>query len=88
MTEREQVIANLLYMKRDCLEGSDTDNTIDRAIALLKEPDWVKVVRCGDCRCWEPPTKEEAEDGCTYGRCRDTGAGADLNDFCSNGERQ
>ena len=37
MTEREQVIANLLYMKRDCLEGSDTDQTIDRAVKLLKE---------------------------------------------------
>lgn len=37
MTEREQVIANLLYMKRDCLEGSDTYQTIDRAVKLLKE---------------------------------------------------
>jgi len=37
MTEREQVIANLLFMKRDCLEGSDTDQTIDRAVKLLKE---------------------------------------------------
>lgn len=37
MTEREQVIANLLFMKRDCLEGSDNDKTIDRAVKLLKE---------------------------------------------------
>ena len=37
MTEREQVIANLLYMKRDCLEGSDNDKTIDRSVKLLKE---------------------------------------------------
>ena len=37
MTEREQVIANLLYMKRDCMEGSYTDQTIDRAVKLLKE---------------------------------------------------
>lgn len=37
MTEREQVIANLLYMKRDCLEGSGNDKTIDRAVKLLKE---------------------------------------------------
>lgn len=36
MTEREQVIANLLYMKRDCLEGSDNDKAIDRALELLK----------------------------------------------------
>lgn len=37
MTEREQVIANLLFMKKDCLEGSDNDKTIDRAVKLLKE---------------------------------------------------
>ena len=37
MNEREQVIANLLFMKRDCLEGSDTDQTIDRAVKLLTE---------------------------------------------------
>ena len=87
MNEREQVIANLLYMKRDYLEESDADKTLDREIALLKDPDRVKVVRCGNCRCWEPPAKEEVEDGCTYGRCRSTGAGSDVNDFCSCGER-
>ena len=37
MNEREQVIANLLFMKRDCLEGSDTDKMMDRAVKLLKE---------------------------------------------------
>lgn len=36
MTEREQVIAELLYLKHDCLEGSATDQTLDKAIALLK----------------------------------------------------
>ena len=56
MTEREQVIAELLYLKHDCLEGSSTDHTLDKAIALLKaqEPivpkhttddDWM----CGNC---------------------------------------
>ena len=37
MTEQEQVIANLLFMKKDCLEDSDNDRTIDRAVKLLKE---------------------------------------------------
>lgn len=37
MTEREQVIAELLYLKHDCLEGSATDQTLDKAIAMLKE---------------------------------------------------
>lgn len=36
MTDLEQVIAELLYLKRDTLEGSPTDKTIDKAIALLK----------------------------------------------------
>ena len=36
MTEREQVIAELLYLKHDCLEGSAIDQTLDKAIALLK----------------------------------------------------
>jgi hypothetical protein len=36
MTEREQVIAELMYLKRDCLEGSATDDTLNKAIALLK----------------------------------------------------
>lgn len=36
MTEREQVIAELLYLKHDCLEGSATDQTLDKAIALLR----------------------------------------------------
>ena len=65
MTEREQVIANLLYMKRDCLEGSDTDQTIDRAVKLLKaqeprvltldealEADLCWLEKKGDDRVW------------------------------------
>ena len=64
MTEREQVIAELLYLKHDCLEGSATDQTLDKAIALLKaqEPrvmtlDEVKQERI----CWI----EDADDGMT-----------------------
>ena len=37
MTDREQVIAELEYMKRDVLEDSDKDMTLNKAIALLKE---------------------------------------------------
>lgn len=49
MTEREQVIAELLYLKHDCLEGSATDQTLDKAIALLKaqEPRDAIVVHNG-----------------------------------------
>ena len=59
MTEREQVIAELQYLKHDCLEGSATDQTLDKAIALLKAQEPVKPVhederdisplRCGNC---------------------------------------
>ena len=55
--------------------------------------DRVKVVRCRDCRFWEPPTDIEADDGCTAGHCRnDYGAcqnqQTDMNWFCANGERE
>ena len=48
MTEREQVIAELLYLKHDCLEGSSTDQTLDKAIALLKaqEPRVMMLEEC------------------------------------------
>lgn len=55
MTEREQVISELLYLKHDCLEGSATDQTLDKAIALLKAQDPVEPVvdidtwKCGKC---------------------------------------
>ena len=86
MTEREHEVANLLYTLRKYL-NLDEDSIIEWANALLKDPDLVKVVRCGNCRYWEPPSKEEVEDGCTYGQCHNNGAGADVNDFCSSGER-
>ena len=55
MTEHEQAIAELLYLKRDCLEGSATDKTLNKAIALLKAQEPVKPVvdidtwKCGNC---------------------------------------
>ena len=55
MTEHEQAIAELLYLKRDCLEGSATDQTLDKAIALLKAQESAKPVvdidtwKCGNC---------------------------------------
>ena len=52
VNEREQVLAELLYLKHDCLEGSATDQTLDKAIALLKaqEPneDWISRKRLKD----------------------------------------
>lgn len=89
MTEREQIIANLLYMKRDCLEGSDTDKTLDSAVEFLNDPDRVRVVRCSDCRFWEP---ENAEEGDSYGYCQKPwgtckSQQTDMNWFCADGER-
>jgi len=55
MTDREQVIAELLYLKRDCLEGSATDQTLDKAIALLKaqEPHVMTLEQAqGADYCW------------------------------------
>ena len=42
MIDVEQVIAELQYMKRDVLEDSDKDITLNKAIALLKEQETVK----------------------------------------------
>lgn len=52
--------------------------------------DRVKVVRCRDCRFWEP---EKAEEGDSYGRCRNDYAPCqnqqtDMNWFCADGERE
>lgn len=58
MTEREQVIAELMYLKRDCLEGSATDDTLNKAIALLKahEP---RVMTLEEYEAWiDTPIKE------------------------------
>ena len=44
MTDREQVIAELQYMKRDVLEDSDKDITLNKAIALLKEQEAVEPI--------------------------------------------
>lgn len=52
--------------------------------------DRVKVVRCRDCRFWEP---ENAEEGDSYGRCRNNYAPCqnqqtEMNWFCADGERE
>lgn len=94
MNQLEKTISNLqaeinsaVYMDnsyKDCVPVS----ILQDAVEQLSDPDRVKVVRCRDCRYWKPPSKEEIEDGCTYGRCSDTGAGCDAIDFCSSGERE
>ena len=45
MTDLEQVIAELQFMKRDVLEDSDKDITLNKAIALLKEQEAVKPIK-------------------------------------------
>ena len=51
--------------------------------------DRVRVVRCSDCRFWEP---ENAEEGDSYGRCRNDYAPCqnqqtDMNWYCADGEK-
>lgn len=60
------------------------------AYELLKDPDLVKVVRCQDCRHWEP---ENAEEGDLSGHCRNNYAPCQnqqtyMNWFCWDGERK
>lgn len=94
MSEREQVIAELLYLKRDCLEGSATDQTIDKAIALLEAEE--PVVRCAECRhCFDlGGDPMEPYDGESEWYCDrwDTETSARWKDpykfFCADGERR
>lgn len=60
------------------------------ALQLMSDPDRVRVVRCSDCRFWEP---ENAEEGDSYGRCRNDYAPCqnqqtDMNWFCADGGRR
>lgn len=53
------------------------------------DSDRVRVVRCSDCRYWEP---ENAEEGDSYGRCRNDYAPCqnqqtDMNWYCADGGR-
>ena len=69
----------------DCIARMAAD-----ALELLSDPDRVRVVRCSDCRFWEP---ENAEEGDSYGRCRNDYAPCqnqqtDMNWFCADGERE
>jgi hypothetical protein len=104
MSEREKVIKGLeCCILRDpddharCSQCSYESNCVNRlkmdALELLKDPDRVRVVRCSDCRFWEPPTDIEADDGSTAGRCRNDYAPCqnqqtDMNWFCADGERE
>lgn len=36
MSDMEQVISELLYMKRDYLDGSEQDETLDKAVELIR----------------------------------------------------
>ena len=60
------------------------------ALELLKDGDRVKVVRCADCRYWEP---ENAEKGDYSGYCKRSfgicyGQVTDASWFCADGERE
>ena len=56
----------------------------DDAMKKLMDADRVKVVRCEDCRYWEP---ENAEEGDTYGWCMNVYRMTDMTWFCADGER-
>lgn len=63
------------------------------ALERQDDPDRLRVVRCSDCRYWEPPTDFEADDGSTTGHCRNNYAPCqnqqtDMNWFCADGERE
>lgn len=104
MTEREKVIYDIERCIchvpdacKDCSKyGGDNaircmEELLTDALSLLKaQKDMVRVVRCSDCRYWEP---ENAEEGDSYGRCRNNYAPCqnqqtDMTWFCAEGERE
>ena len=52
MTDREQVISELRYMKRDVLAGSAQDQTLDKAILMLKKREPVKAKKRTILHMW------------------------------------
>lgn len=65
-----------------------TLTVIRAALDGLDVVDAVCVVRCADCRYWEP---ENTEEGDTYGRCRNhygacENQQTEMNWFCADGE--
>ena len=72
-------IAHWEDRKNWCLHGYE----IEKLIASQPSVDAVRIVRCEDCRFWEP---ENAEEGDTYGRCRNMYRMTDMTWFCADGE--
>ena len=73
---------------RACEKFHDWMCAVDDSMKKLMDADRVKVVRCEDCRFWEP---ENAEEGDTYGRCMNGNSQAGMTDmtwFCADGERK
>lgn len=93
--ERATIIQHL----KDCGEAASLlgnawvfvrADVVSEAKKHLEDPDRVRVVRCSDCRFWE---HENAEEGDSYGRCRNDYAPCqnqqtDMNWFCADGERE
>lgn len=64
-------------------------DVVSEAIKQIEGADRQEVTRCRDCAYWEP---ENAEEGDSYGRCRNDYAPCqnqqtDMNWFCASGER-
>lgn len=70
-------------------ERIPTWNEVYNAISDIPAVEAVKVIRCSDCRHWEP---ECVEEGDSSGHCRNNYAPCqnqqtDMNWFCAEGER-
>lgn len=68
MTDAEQAIYELLYMKHDVIAGSDKDKALDKAIAALKEQEAKHVTDPGAIcpKCKMPIFPEEHPHYCGH----------------------
>lgn len=83
------MLSKLSYDAHDVLRYAQERWCDTCELKLPEDPDRVKVVRCRDCRFWE---SENAEEGDSYGRCRNDYAPCqnqqtDMDWFCADGER-
>lgn len=104
MTDKQETLYTLADIKdyfKHCASNAMTNGTakrrfdkyvdaVDDAMNKLMDADRLKVTRCADCVYWEA---ENAEEGDSYGRCRNDYAPCqnqqtDMTWFCADGERR
>lgn len=85
----KQEVVFRLEIDREYLYGTKDEKKnawpYDMVIEMLKDPDYVKVVRCKDCKWCE---EHYDIDGLPYWICKNWVGGTDADGFCHEAERR